>query len=76
LSEDFVKVADVKDIRPSQTKEVEINGPNICVVNVVGKYYAIGSICMHECGPLADGTLEGYNVECPWYNFMAASSKK
>ena len=22
----------------------------------------------HEGGPLADGTLDGYNVECPWHN--------
>jgi glycine betaine catabolism B len=68
LSEDFVKVADTKDIQPSQMKEVEVNGQNICVVNVDGKYYAIGSICTHEGGPLADGTLEGYEVECPWHN--------
>src|SRR5919206_4683570 len=68
LSEDFVKVADVKDIQPSQMKEVEVNGQNICLVNVDGKYYAIGSICTHEGGPLADGTLEGYEVECPWHN--------
>jgi len=68
LSEDFVKVANTKDIQPSQMKEVEVNGQNICVVNVEGKYYAIGSICTHEGGPLADGTLEGYEVECPWHN--------
>src|SRR5215218_9872472 len=68
LSEDFVKVANTKDIQPSQMKEVEVNGENICVVNVEGKYYAIDSICTHEGGPLADGTLEGYEVECPWHN--------
>src|SRR5919112_2390533 len=66
--EDFVKVADTNDIQPSQMKEVEVNGQNICVVNVDGNYYAIGSICTHEGGPLADGTLEGYEVECPWHN--------
>src|SRR5215210_6437392 len=68
LSEDFVKVANTKDIQALQMKEVEVNGENICVVNVEGKYYAIGSICTHEGGPLADGTLEGYEVECPWHN--------
>jgi glycine betaine catabolism B len=68
LSEDFVKVANTKDIQPSQMKEVEVNGQSICVANVEGKYYAIGSICTHEGGPLADGTLEGYEVECPWHN--------
>ena len=68
LSQDFVKVANAKDIQPSQMKEVEVNGENICVANVEGKFYAIGSICTQEGGPLADGTLEGYEVECPWHN--------
>src|ERR687891_2979216 len=67
LSEDFVKVANAKDIQPSQMKEVEVNGENICVANVEGKFYAIGSICTHEGGPLSDGMLEGYEVECPWH---------
>ena len=64
--EDFVQVADTKDIPSSKMKEVQVDGENICVANVDGKYYAIGSICTHEGGPLADGTLEGYEVECPW----------
>jgi ferredoxin-NADP reductase/nitrite reductase/ring-hydroxylating ferredoxin subunit len=49
-------------------KEVQVEGENVCIVNVDGKYYAIGSICTHEGGPLADGTLDGYEVECPWHN--------
>ncbi|MFL6440629.1 MAG: Rieske 2Fe-2S domain-containing protein [Nitrososphaeraceae archaeon] len=65
--EDFVQVADTKDIPSSKMKEVQVDGENICVANVDGKYYAIGSICTHEGGPLADGTLEGYEVECPWH---------
>ena len=65
--EDFVKVSDTKDIQPSHMKEVQVDGEKICIVNVDRKYYAIGSICTHEGGPLADGTLEGYEVECPWH---------
>ena len=67
MSEDFVKVADTRDIPSSRMKEVQVDGKNICIANVGGKYYAIGSICTHEGGPLADGTLEGYEVECPWH---------
>ena len=67
MSEDFVKVADTKDILPSHMKEVQVDGENICVANFDGKYYAIGSICTHEGGPLADGTLESFEVECPWH---------
>ena len=67
LREDFVKVAETKDIQPSQMRGVQVNGENVCIVNVEGKYYAIGSICTHEGGPLAEGMLEGYEVECPWH---------
>jgi glycine betaine catabolism B len=67
LREGFVKVADTKDIPSSQMKAVEVDGEEIFVVSVKGKYYAIGNVCTHEGGPLADGTLEGYEVECPWH---------
>jgi nitrite reductase/ring-hydroxylating ferredoxin subunit len=51
LSEEgFVKAAEIKDIPPSKMKEVQVDGENICVANVEGKYYAIGSICTHEGG--------------------------
>ncbi|HZD81565.1 MAG TPA: Rieske 2Fe-2S domain-containing protein [Nitrososphaeraceae archaeon] len=65
--DDFVKVAETKDIQRSQMKEVQIDGQDICIANVDGKYYAIGNVCTHEGGPLADGRLEGYEVECPWH---------
>jgi ferredoxin-NADP reductase/nitrite reductase/ring-hydroxylating ferredoxin subunit len=67
LSENFVKVADIKEILPFKLKEVQVDGENICIANVEGRYYAIGSICTHEGGPLADGMLAGYEVECPWH---------
>ena len=30
--------------------------------------YPIGNVCTHMGGPLAEGKLEGYEVECPWHN--------
>jgi ferredoxin-NADP reductase/nitrite reductase/ring-hydroxylating ferredoxin subunit len=65
--DDFVKVAETKDIQTSQMKEVQIDSEDVCIANVEGKYYAIGNVCTHEGGPLADGVLEGYEVECPWH---------
>lgn len=29
--------------------------------------YAIDAACSHEGGPLEEGTLQGYEVECPWH---------
>ncbi|MEO9363666.1 MAG: non-heme iron oxygenase ferredoxin subunit [Nitrososphaera sp.] len=67
MNSDYVKVADTKDIQPSQMKVVEVAGESICIVNVNGEYYAIGNVCTHEGGPLNEGTLEAYEVECPWH---------
>lgn len=67
MSADFVKVAETKDIKPSTMKAIDLAGERVCIVNVEGNYYAIGNGCTHVGGPLNEGTLEGYDVECPWH---------
>ena len=67
MSENFVKVAETKEIAPSSMKAVEVEGEKVCIINTEGNYYAIGNICTHVGGPLDEGTLEGYEVECPWH---------
>jgi nitrite reductase/ring-hydroxylating ferredoxin subunit len=67
MNNNFIKVAATNDIQPSQMKEVEVAGEKVCVINVDGKFYAIDNVCTHEGGPLAEGTLEGYEVECSWH---------
>jgi nitrite reductase/ring-hydroxylating ferredoxin subunit len=59
LSEDFVKVAESKDIEPSSMKAVDVGGEKVCIINIEGNYYAIGNVCTHMGGPLNEGTLEG-----------------
>ena len=54
INEDFVKVAETKDIQSTKMKAIEVADENICLVNVEGKYYAIGNVCTHEGGPLAE----------------------
>jgi nitrite reductase/ring-hydroxylating ferredoxin subunit len=48
---DFVKIAEMGDIRPTNMKAVEVAGEKICVANVKGIYYAVDNICTHEGGP-------------------------
>jgi nitrite reductase/ring-hydroxylating ferredoxin subunit len=61
LSEDFVKVAETKDIEPLTMKVVDIEGEKVCIINIEG------NVCTHMGGPLNEGTLEGYEIECPWH---------
>ena len=67
VNNNFVKVAETKDIQPSTMKAVDLTSEKVCIVNVEGNYYAIGNVCTHVGGPLNEGTLEGYEVECPWH---------
>ena len=67
LSEDFVKVAESKDIGPSTMKAVDMAGEKVCIINIEGNYYVIGNVCTHMGGPLNEGTLEGFEVQCPWH---------
>ena len=64
---DFVKVAETKDVQASQMIAAEVNGEKVCIANVEGRYYAIGNVCTHMGGPLAEGKLEEHVVQCPWH---------
>lgn len=64
-SQNFLKVAKVSDIPDGKMKTVEVDGQQILIVNVGGKYYAMGAICKHEEWDLSEGSLdEGRKVTC------------
>lgn len=61
----FVKVAEAGELGPGERIVVEVGGTYVAVFNVDGAYYAIEDICTHDDGPLAQGDLIGYEIECP-----------
>lgn len=63
----FVKVASVSEIPAGQAKRVEAGGKEIALFNVGGTFCAIDNTCTHAGGPLAEGTVEGEQVQCPWH---------
>jgi 3-phenylpropionate/trans-cinnamate dioxygenase ferredoxin subunit len=63
---DFITIGTVDELNPGgEPIVVEINNRWIAVFNVGGEIYAIEDICTHDGGPLAEGKLEGWVVECP-----------
>jgi 3-phenylpropionate/trans-cinnamate dioxygenase ferredoxin subunit len=50
---------------PGGRKLVEVDGRAIGLFRVGGDFYAIDDVCTHDGGPLADGVLEGCEIECP-----------
>ena len=61
----FVKVAETGEIPPGERKVIQVEGIFIAVFNVGGAFYAIEDICTHDDGPLAEGELAGFEIECP-----------
>lgn len=63
----FVKVASTSDLKPGTAMAVAVNGIDIALYNVGGKIYATNNACLHQGGPLGEGTLEGEVITCPWH---------
>jgi glycine betaine catabolism B len=63
----FQKVANRKDLNDGSLLRVDVEGKPIVLAVVLGKVYAMDAVCSHEGGPLEDGSLEGYELKCPWH---------
>ncbi len=62
---DFVTVARVGEVKKGQVKTFHVNGHDIALCNVEGTYFATQDLCTHDGGPLGEGELWDYNIECP-----------
>ncbi len=63
----FVRAAKLGAVPSGTICAVEVNGKDVALANVGGKYCAISGICLHEGGPLGEGALSGTTVICPWH---------
>jgi 3-phenylpropionate/trans-cinnamate dioxygenase ferredoxin subunit len=62
---EFVPVTGLADLPNGERLYVEIDGLPIVVFNIGGQVFAIADQCSHDDGPLGDGELEGYEIQCP-----------
>lgn len=62
---EFVKVGRVEDIPQGERIWYEFEEDTVVIFNVNGEIYCIADICTHDGGPLGNGDLIDYAVECP-----------
>ncbi|GAB2976589.1 bifunctional 3-phenylpropionate/cinnamic acid dioxygenase ferredoxin subunit [Amycolatopsis acidiphila] len=60
----MIAVCALQDLPPGEAIRVDADVP-IAVFNADGTFYAIDDTCTHQDASLADGWLEGCQVECP-----------
>ena len=61
----YVEVAKVDEIPSGKMKHVEVNGKEIMIANLDGKFYALNDRCSHTNAPLSMGNIQGSIVTCP-----------
>lgn len=61
-------LASTADIPPGSGKAFEVAGRKIALFNVGGQFHAIDDVCTHDGASLAEGSLEGTTITCPWHS--------
>jgi 3-phenylpropionate/trans-cinnamate dioxygenase ferredoxin subunit len=62
---EWIDVDAVTNLPAGSVALTEVDGTEVAVFNIGGKYYAIQDVCTHDGGTLADGEVEGLEIECP-----------
>jgi len=63
----LVELCRVADVSPDQPLRCELNGEELAVFQVGATYYVTQDHCTHGPGSLADGYLDGEEIECPFH---------
>jgi nitrite reductase/ring-hydroxylating ferredoxin subunit len=77
-NESYVEVAKIDEISPGNMKHVELDGKEIVVSNVNGKFYAMDERCGHMNARLSNGNINQNIVTCPFHaaKFDISTGKK
>jgi nitrite reductase/ring-hydroxylating ferredoxin subunit len=75
---EFVEIAKVNEISDGKMKHIEVDGKEVLIANVGGKFYAINDRCGHMNALLSMGNLTGNTVTCPFHGakFDVTNGKK
>lgn len=61
----WVRVCNAADIPEGRVGYAEVDGFRLAICHQDGGFYAIDDICTHDGGPLDQGSLQGFSIECP-----------
>jgi nitrite reductase/ring-hydroxylating ferredoxin subunit/uncharacterized membrane protein len=67
LPGEFTPVLSESDLDDGKPVRAEHNGTSILLVRRGSQIYALGETCSHLGGPLSEGKLEDYVIQCPWH---------
>lgn len=57
----------VADMTEGSLSKVTVDGRDVLVANIGGRYYATDDTCTHSGASLSEGKLDGENIVCGWH---------
>jgi NADPH-dependent 2,4-dienoyl-CoA reductase/sulfur reductase-like enzyme/nitrite reductase/ring-hydroxylating ferredoxin subunit len=68
MTQKDVTVARSGELQDGEMKQVSVDGTEILLARVRGKYHAVGAHCTHYGAPLVEGALCNERIVCPWHH--------
>ena len=65
---DLASGVPIDDIPDGGMLAGHVGGNAVLLARQGGEYFAIGAVCSHYSGPLAEGLIVGDTVRCPWHH--------
>ncbi|MBI2322638.1 MAG: non-heme iron oxygenase ferredoxin subunit [Chloroflexi bacterium] len=62
---EWTSVARLADVPDGQAITVQVGKKRLALARADGTVYAIDDVCTHDGGPLGEGYVDGYDLECP-----------
>ena len=74
----LLKLLKVHELINGKMKHVDVNGKEVLLANIDGKFYAMSDRCGHMNALLSMGNLKGNFVTCPFHGarFDVTNGKK
>lgn len=63
------RILDGEELPDGRTTTVTVGLHTYAVSHLDGRYGALDNRCPHQGGPLAEGTIEGGLLRCPWHGY-------
>lgn len=64
---DFVRALLAAELPEGAPRRVDVAGVRVVLVRQGSRVHALGEVCAHLGGPLAEGTVQDGGLTCPWH---------
>jgi 3-phenylpropionate/trans-cinnamate dioxygenase ferredoxin subunit len=62
---DWIDVIDQNALADGEHIVVDVDGTDVAVFKIDGRFYAIEDVCTHDGAEIASGELDGCEIVCP-----------